>query len=236
MRRDVFAIPGARCLVLGWSCLLVGTAPSWGQSGGKVCVDPSKPEKCFPTIQEGVDAAFPGQLVEIAKGDYVESVRIDTTTLTMKGAGKDKTILRAPPGTDALTLGATGITVKLLTVRGSSSAFGGNGIVVERGADGSRIRDVVVTRMSPRGWTTTSKAGTAFGSWHGAYASRTARSAAAAETGSRSETKSTTSTPAIRSGGAPPAPVRPRSSGTPSRAAARNASMPAATSCCSRRT
>lgn len=139
--------------LLGWVCLasLLLPAAAWSQSGGKVCVDPEKPDKCFPTIQEGVDAGLPGQKVTIVEGNYEENVVVDKEAMILQGAGADKTVIRAPGGGNGITLTAADITVRDIGVRGASGAAG---IVISVGADTARIRDVIVSNILKSGTNT----------------------------------------------------------------------------------
>jgi uncharacterized protein YaiE (UPF0345 family) len=53
----------------------------------------------YPTIQEAIDAVFPGGIVEVAEGSFSEGLTI-WTPLTLRGQGPDATVLGAPAGTD----------------------------------------------------------------------------------------------------------------------------------------
>lgn len=47
----------------------------------------------YPTIQEGVDAASPGDLISILNGVYHENVTVRTPSLTIRGEDRNETIL-----------------------------------------------------------------------------------------------------------------------------------------------
>ncbi len=67
----------------------------------------------YPTIQNGVDAANPGDMVLIDKGEYTEAVFVTTPSLTLRGVDRNVVIL------DGKFELATGIMV------------GGNGVAIE---------------------------------------------------------------------------------------------------------
>src|ERR1700704_5701249 len=47
----------------------------------------------YPTIQNGVDAANPGDLVLIDEGDYFESVFVTTPSITLRGVDRNTVVL-----------------------------------------------------------------------------------------------------------------------------------------------
>lgn len=109
-----------------------------------ICVDPGK-AGCEDTVQAGVDAASPGDVVEIAKGTYAESVVIATEGITLEGDGIDDTIIRTPATEGStgilVTDGADNVTIADLTVRTEL----GPGILIGEGSDGVRVEKVEVT-------------------------------------------------------------------------------------------
>lgn len=94
---------------------------------------------CYPTIQEAVDAASPGETVNIFPGTYHEAVGVTTPGLKLVGKGSKPTAVRI----DGSRLSAIGIDirgvndvlVKNLTVRGTAGQgilSAGNGVTVSR--------------------------------------------------------------------------------------------------------
>ncbi|WP_234326432.1 hypothetical protein [Streptomyces sp. NRRL S-495] len=64
------------------------------------------------SIQQAVDAALPGDTVQLLPGEYRGSVRITTPGLTLRGAGRDSVLLPADaslpvPAADGAALCAT---------------------------------------------------------------------------------------------------------------------------------
>src|SRR5262245_33986025 len=83
----------------------------------------------YPTIQSAVDAAAPGDTVQVLAGSYTEQVSIGKD-LTIAGAGMDKTIVRAPSSLSLNALAETSIveihdgasvSMTRLTVKGPGS-------------------------------------------------------------------------------------------------------------------
>lgn len=100
-----------------------------------------------PTIQAGVDAAQPGDVVIVAPGEYPEAVAI---------AGKDGVIVRSlKPGAAVLAGGDAGFTVQHsvgvvldgFTIRDSIAT----GVVVDGESQGVVVRRVVVTDVGGNG-------------------------------------------------------------------------------------
>jgi hypothetical protein len=102
-----------------------------------VCVDPDD-ASCLPTIQAGVNAAAPGEVVEVAAGLYNEEVAIATQGLVLRGG---KGVFLDPSGlpdpAHAITVGAPNVVIEDLAVRNGDDS----GIVVN-GVGGVRIVDV----------------------------------------------------------------------------------------------
>lgn len=108
-----------------------------------ICVDPDE-AGCEDTIQAGVDAAEPGQVVKVAKGNYQENVIITTEGITLEGKGKDKTIIRAPAvggGTGIVVNGAPNVTIRGLTVRTEA----GHAIFITASSDNPTLDKVKLT-------------------------------------------------------------------------------------------
>jgi plastocyanin len=72
----------------------------------------------YPTIQNGVDAADPGDLVLIDKGEYNEAVFITTPSVTLRGVDRNAVILdgKFELGT-GIMIGGNGVAVENMTAR-----------------------------------------------------------------------------------------------------------------------
>jgi plastocyanin len=72
----------------------------------------------YPTIQNGVDAANPGDLVLVDKGEYNEAVFITTPSITLRGADRNAVILdgKFELGTGVM-IGGNGVAVENMTAR-----------------------------------------------------------------------------------------------------------------------
>ncbi|MCB5907474.1 right-handed parallel beta-helix repeat-containing protein [Streptomyces pinistramenti] len=104
----------------------LATAPP-SQAGDQYEVHPGE------SIQKAVDAAQPGDTIDIAPGTYRESVRIDKSGLTLRGAG-ERTVIRPPGSRTANSCGKEG-----------------NGICV-LGTAGHRLRDVGIHALTVSGF------------------------------------------------------------------------------------
>lgn len=121
-----------------------------------VTVDDDGPAD-FDNIQDAVNQVLPGGTVQVAPGEYVQSVVVDRS-LVLAGAGTDPsplagTILRgdapAPgPGNDVLAITGPGVEVRDLRVDAWSAAHGDRygAAIVASNTDGAWIHDVVVER------------------------------------------------------------------------------------------
>jgi hypothetical protein len=72
----------------------------------------------YPTIQNGVDAANPGDLVLIDKGEYTESVFVTTPSITLRGVDRNTVVLdgKFELGT-GIMVGGNGVAVENMTAR-----------------------------------------------------------------------------------------------------------------------
>jgi plastocyanin len=72
----------------------------------------------YPTIQNGVDAANPGDLVLIDKGEYDEAVFVTTPSVTLRGVDRNAVILdgKFELGT-GIMVGGNGVAIENMTAR-----------------------------------------------------------------------------------------------------------------------
>ncbi len=76
----------------------------------------------YPTIQNAVDAASPGDLILIAKGVYKEEVVVTTPSLIIRGEDRNETIIDGEflRGNGVMVVGADGVAVENLTTRNAT--------------------------------------------------------------------------------------------------------------------
>jgi parallel beta-helix repeat protein len=110
----------------------LGLAIAGSARGAVVCVDPTA-ASCAATVQQGVDAAAPGDVIEIAAGLYREKVAIATPGITLRGkVGVFIDASGLPEPADAITVAAADVTLESLAIRN-----GENGIV---GTNAAQLR------------------------------------------------------------------------------------------------
>lgn len=73
----------------------------------------------YPTIQNAVDSAQPGDLILIGEGLYKEEVTVTTPSLIIRGVNRNKTILDGEfiRANGIMVLGANGVSVQNMTLR-----------------------------------------------------------------------------------------------------------------------
>ncbi|TGL62280.1 plastocyanin [Leptospira ognonensis] len=76
----------------------------------------------YPTIQNAVDAASPGDLILIAKGIFKEEVVVTTPSLVIRGEDRNETIIDGEflRGNGIMVVGADGVAVENLTTRNAT--------------------------------------------------------------------------------------------------------------------
>ncbi|WP_432139486.1 MULTISPECIES: right-handed parallel beta-helix repeat-containing protein [unclassified Streptomyces] len=117
---------------LACTAALVGTALGAAPPAAHPTVHVVRPGQ---SIQKAVDAAAPGDVVQLTAGVYHESVKVSTPGLTLRGLG-GQTVIR--PGTKKAAAG--------------SCAEGGNGICVI-GTKDHDVEDVTVASLTVTGFT-----------------------------------------------------------------------------------
>ena len=91
------------------------------------------PTTAFRTIQEAIDAAQDGDVVEIAAGVYREQVVVADKKISLRGAGRDLTVIDAEESGRPLTVtgaAATGAVVEKIQLKNGRAEQGG-GLYVE---------------------------------------------------------------------------------------------------------
>jgi plastocyanin len=72
----------------------------------------------YPSVQAGVDAAAPGDLVLIGEGTYKEEVIVTTPSVTIRGVDRNKVILHGEnTRANGITVYANGVAIENLTAR-----------------------------------------------------------------------------------------------------------------------
>ena len=90
----------------------------------------------YPTIQNGVDAANPGDLVLIDQGEYNEAVFVTTPSVTLRGVDRNAVILDGKfELATGIMVGGNGVAVENMTARNLHAQW----ILLDRGAGVSRL-------------------------------------------------------------------------------------------------
>lgn len=123
------------------SSVLLGLASLTIHSNSITAVDPSLLIVPFeyPTIQDALDAADPGDTLYITKGTYNEHVTVDTPNITFIGEGKESTVVNGSGG-DTFLLKAENISIKGFTL-----TRGFSGVQTSPWTSGHEISDCIIT-------------------------------------------------------------------------------------------
>ncbi|TGK05336.1 plastocyanin [Leptospira langatensis] len=96
-----------------------------------------KVPQVYPTIQNAVDAASPGDLVLVDEGVYYEEVVVTTPSIILRGTDRNKVILdgQFQRGNGVIVVGADGVAIENMTARNSTlNGFFWTGVKGYRGS------------------------------------------------------------------------------------------------------
>ncbi|EMN13014.1 right-handed parallel beta-helix repeat-containing protein [Leptospira borgpetersenii] len=76
----------------------------------------------YPTIQNAVDAANPGDLILISEGVYLEEVTVTTPSITIRGVDRNKVVIdgQFQRGNGIMVVAADGVVIENMTVRNAT--------------------------------------------------------------------------------------------------------------------
>lgn len=135
-----------------WTVLVVGVVGLFGVARGAVITVPSPG---INTIQNGIDASAPGDVVRVKAGLYEETVTIGVNHGGITLVGLGKVILDARPFAIAngpgLEVLGSGVTVKNITIRCARTGLGGDGHGLLVDADAFTGSKIVVQHCEASG-------------------------------------------------------------------------------------
>ncbi|EMJ61770.1 MULTISPECIES: right-handed parallel beta-helix repeat-containing protein [Leptospira] len=76
----------------------------------------------YPTIQNAVDAASPGDLILISEGVYLEEVTVTTPSITIRGVDRNKVVIdgQFQRGNGIMVVAADGVVIENMTARNAT--------------------------------------------------------------------------------------------------------------------
>ncbi len=110
--------------------------PQSTRAAGPLCVDPTNTSTCFATIQEAVDAAVSGDVINVVAGTYNENVIINTNNISLIGA---------------LAMNANDVpnsTIHTIIDSGAPAVITSAGITINNGVTGVTIKNLRVQNFS----------------------------------------------------------------------------------------